>query len=100
MYRKSITRSLCGALAFAAMAPLAVFAQAPPIPPQEGAERIGAPADQQGIQVLEQGPVHEAFAEPVVLEAAKRIVVDRAPPDLVNELPPEVRPEGNNIQWI
>jgi hypothetical protein len=69
-------------------------------PPAPAGEAVAAAEGQDAMQVLEQGPVHEAFAEPIVLEAAEGIVVDRAPPDVINELPPDVRPEGNNVEWI
>ncbi|HMP07034.1 MAG TPA: hypothetical protein PJ982_11830, partial [Lacipirellulaceae bacterium] len=51
-------------------------------------------------QILDEGPIHEAFAEPVALDAAPRVIVDRAPPEPINELPPEVQPEGENVEWI
>ncbi|RIK78875.1 MAG: hypothetical protein DCC67_11140 [Planctomycetota bacterium] len=52
------------------------------------------------VHVLEQGPIHEAFAEPVALEPGEPLVVAKAPPEPVNELPPDVRPEGHNVEWI
>lgn len=60
------------------------------------------PADA-GFEVLDRGPIHEAFAEPVVdpaLAAEQQAIVPREPPEPINELPPEVRPEGANVQWI
>ena len=111
---KAIAYSLCGAMSFALLSPAFALAQAPAVPanpfpapagqavaePMPAGQPAAAPAAQDGMQVLEQGPVHEAFAEPVVLEAAARVKVDRAPPDPVNEVPPEVRPEGANVEWI
>src|SRR5688500_14899848 len=99
---KTVMYSLCGAMALASVTPMVSLAQVaePQAPGIPGAEAVAAPDGQDGMQVLEQGPVHEAFAEPVVLEAAKRIVIDRAPPEVINELPPDVRAEGNNVQWI
>lgn len=102
MSRNAFIFALCGALGIATLAPSALLAQVIEKPalavPDNQAEAV--PAGQDAMQVLEQGPVHEAFAEPVVLEATEGIVVDRAPPDVINELPPEVRPEGNNVEWI
>src|SRR3954452_7514836 len=63
-------------------------------------EVLAPPSDSSGAEVLARGPVHEAFAEPLNLQATDPIVVDRAPPQPVEELPPDVRPEGNNVQWI
>ncbi len=81
--------------------------QAPAVPapanaaPGAGAPAApGGPAAQNGAQVLDEGPIHEAFAEPVVLDARPRVIVDREPPEPINELPPEVQPEGDNIQWV
>lgn len=59
------------------------------------------PADsEQGVQVLTRGPVHEAFAETVTFDPEPGIVVPKAPPAAIEELPPEQRPEGANVAWI
>jgi hypothetical protein len=56
--------------------------------------------DIQGAEVLTRGPVHEAFAGIVTFNAEPGVVVANAPPDLIEELPPEERPEGDNVTWI
>ena len=56
--------------------------------------------DAQGAEVLARGPVHEAFAGMVILDPGPGILVNIAPPDAVEELPPEERPEGENVSWI
>jgi hypothetical protein len=56
--------------------------------------------DPQGAQVLTRGPVHEAFAGIVTFNPEPGIVVTKAPPDVIEELPPEEKPEGENITWI
>ncbi len=53
-----------------------------------------------GVEVLTRGPVHEAFAETVTFNPEPGIKVPKAPPEAIEELPPEQRPEGNNIAWI
>ncbi len=53
-----------------------------------------------GAEVLARGPVHEAFAEPLNLHGIDPQMVSTAPPKPVEELPPEVKPDGNNVQWI
>jgi WXXGXW repeat (2 copies) len=58
------------------------------------------PMDDQGAQVLTRGPVHEAFAGVVSYNPEPGIIVDRAPPEAIEELPPSERPEGDNINWI
>ena len=72
----------------------ALFAQPPtPAPP--------APANaEQGVQVLTRGPVHEAFAETVTFDPEPGIVVPKAPPAAIEEVPPEQRLEGANVAWI
>ena len=53
------------------------------------------------MEILTRGPIHEAFAEVSVDEAQPGIVVsNRDVPDPINEIPPDVRPEGDNIEWI
>lgn len=66
----------------------AVFAQAAPT----GAE--------EGVQVLTRGPVHEAFAQTVPFDPEPGIVVPKAPPAAIEELPPDQKPEGDNVAWI
>ena len=56
--------------------------------------------DVQGAQVLTRGPVHEAFAGIVTFNPEPGVVVTKAPPDVIEEVPPEERPEGDNVTWI
>jgi hypothetical protein len=53
-----------------------------------------------GVEVLARGPVHEAFAETVTFDPEPGIVVDKAPPEAIEELPPAHKPEGDNVVWI
>jgi hypothetical protein len=73
-------------------------------PPQEpSVAPAAAPAanQQQGeAQVLEEGPVHEAFAEPISVSVSAGEIVTKEPPQPINETPPEYRPEGDNVEWI
>ncbi|MCA1685990.1 MAG: hypothetical protein LC745_08410, partial [Planctomycetia bacterium] len=59
-----------------------------------------APDDGSGVQVLTQGPIHEAFAEPVVYDPRPGPVIPKQPPAPVEELPPDQKPEGDNVQWV
>jgi hypothetical protein len=52
------------------------------------------------MTILTRGPVHEAFAEPVNQDAEKGLVVPKAPPAPIEELPPDEKPEGDNVVWI
>ena len=53
-----------------------------------------------GATVLTRGPVHEAFAGIVTFNPEPGVVVTKMPPEIIEELPPEERPEGNNVTWI
>ena len=53
-----------------------------------------------GVQVLTRGPVHEAFAQTVTFNPEPGITVPKAPPDAIEELPPDQRPTGDNVTWI
>lgn len=57
------------------------------------------PAADDGPEVLARGPVHEAYAATAEQPAAGE-VVPQAPPEPVEELPPDQKPEGENVQWI
>ena len=54
----------------------------------------------EGVQVLTQGPIHEAFAEPVLYDPKPGPVVPKASPAPIAELPPDQKPVGANVQWI
>lgn len=56
--------------------------------------------DDQGAQVLTRGPVHEAFAGTIVYNPEPGVIVQKAPPEVIEEMPPEERPAGENITWI
>lgn len=85
-------------LATLGWAPLS-SAQLPP--PPTGNESAALADDSQfAPQTLDHGPIHEAFAEPHSYGAAEPILVDQEPPAQVDEIPPQVQPEGNNVQWI
>jgi len=63
---------------------------------------IGAEADDlpEGVEVLTRGPVHEAFAMPVTGEVRPGLVITKEPPADIEEVPPEYRPEGDDVEWI
>jgi hypothetical protein len=63
------------------------------------AQPVAADAEK-GVQVLTRGPVHEAFAETVTFDPEPGIVVPKAPPAAIEEVPPEQRPEGAHVAWI
>jgi hypothetical protein len=51
-------------------------------------------------EVLTRGPVHEAYADPGVTPTEAPPIVEKQPPDPINELPPDQKPEGENVQWV
>ena len=56
--------------------------------------------EEQGVEELTRGPVHEAFATTVNFDPEPGIFVKTAPPTLIEEVPPDERPEGDNVTWI
>ncbi|HEX3998401.1 MAG TPA: hypothetical protein VHX65_07625 [Pirellulales bacterium] len=76
-------------------------AQDPALPPQPLPD-AGAPQqiDTPGQEVLTNGPVHEAYAEPTALNPQPPMIVPKQPPAAVQEMPPDVKPDGQNVVWI
>ena len=52
------------------------------------------------VEVLTRGPVHEAFATQVNHDPQAGLIVDQSPPEPVDEIPPDYKPDGDNIVWI
>ena len=52
------------------------------------------------VQVLTQAPVHEAFGQPVLFNPGPSPVIPKQPPNPVEELPPGLKPVGDNVRWI
>ena len=50
--------------------------------------------------VLARGPVHEAFAEMISPDPEPGLIVPKAPPEPIEELPPEWKPEGEDVEWV
>ncbi len=67
--------------------------------PQEIGEPPPVPGGD-GIAVQPRGPVHEAFAMPSNAPPQPGPLIARRPPDPIPEVPPDQRPEGDNVQWI
>jgi hypothetical protein len=81
--------------------PLAADPQA--LPGNQGDPAPGAAdpaASNDEMEVLTRGPVHEAFAETVSLNPQPGPVVPKAAPEAIEELPPDQKPEGDNVAWI
>jgi hypothetical protein len=63
-------------------------ASPPPVPSQEEPE------------VLNEGPIHEAFAQPVDLNSQAGIVAPNEPPADIKENPDLEKPKGSDYVWI
>jgi hypothetical protein len=57
------------------------------------------PDVERGVDVVTHGPIHEAFAETLAFDPEPGIVVPKAPPDAITEVPPEQKPEGQ-VEWV
>lgn len=53
-----------------------------------------------GQEVLTRGPIHEAFAKPGSSEEPSDVEVKRQPPEPIEEMPPDQKPDGDNVVWI
>ncbi|MEL7500676.1 MAG: hypothetical protein AAFN77_23990 [Planctomycetota bacterium] len=51
-------------------------------------------------QILMRGPLHEAFADTHQADPQPNPIVEAAPPEAIQEVPPEFKPEGSNVEWI
>lgn len=60
----------------------------------------GATATGTEIEILTRGPVHEAFASSPEPMTRGGCVVKSLPPDPIQELPPDHKPNRENVQWI
>ena len=65
-----------------------------------GALNARAQDSPKGVEVLTRGPIHEAFAEPLTANPRPNPIIHQKPPAAIEELPPDQKPEGTNIQWI
>ena len=69
--------------------------------PGQSQDQAQPPAQQQeGMEVLTRGPIHEAFAEPVDFAPQPTKTVPRQPAEAVPEVPPDQKPADENAQWI
>ncbi len=62
-------------------------------------EPLGAQEVQGNVEVQTRGPLHEAFAELAEMAPTPGLVVPKPAPDPINEIPPDVKPEGD-VVWI
>ena len=73
-----------------------------PVPPTRPSPAPPDPNGQpntDGVEVLAKGPVHEGFAATAEAPTASAVVT-KQPPEPIEELPPDQKPAGDNVQWI
>jgi hypothetical protein len=80
------------ALAVVAVATLQPISPVTAAPTKEGGS--------DGAEVLTRGPIHEAFGQPTVFNPKPGMQIVKKPPAPVEELPPEEKPQGDNIAWL
>ncbi len=66
----------------------------------EATEQPPPTPEQEQPEVLTRGPVHEAFAEPVDLQAQAGVVAPAEPPASIVENQPAERPTGGQFVWV
>ena len=57
-------------------------------------------AQSDGVEPLARGPIHEAFANPIDGTPKPGPIIDREPPAPIEEIPPEQKPDDDDVQWI
>src|SRR5262245_50607794 len=104
-----MTGSRRALVVFAVLACWPVLAQGPDVPPFDRTAPGGAPPPVPGYEkgarmkepeILGRGPLHEGYAQPSTTTARPGPVVPKAPPAPIREVPPEERPDGDNVVWI
>ncbi|HMP16866.1 MAG TPA: hypothetical protein PKD72_07595, partial [Gemmatales bacterium] len=83
---------------------VAVTAQDPPpasAPVQHPPAALKPEGLQDGVQIENRGPVHEAFANPgAPTRGGEGYTAPKAPPPPVPEIPPDEKPLGDYVVWI
>src|SRR5262249_49092071 len=93
---RSLSLLVAPALAVTALALSCGAAQDRPDPPRVPAAD-GVP---DGIEPLVRGPLHEAYAQPIDFNPEPGLPAPKPPPAPIPEAPPEMQPEGDNVQWL
>lgn len=98
-YRAASVLGLMGALGLLTVGTPA-HSQAVAFHQQPGLQQPSPTNNQDGMEILARGPMHEAFASPVDSQPQAGRVAPRQPPAAIEEMPPDQRPTGENVQWI
>jgi hypothetical protein len=54
----------------------------------------------EAYEELLRGPIHEGYAEQFDTAPSVGVIVDRAPPAPIPEIPPEIRPDDQQVEWL
>src|SRR5580704_1273864 len=65
-----------------------------------GLAQDAQPDEQPGVDVQTRGPVHEAYAAPTSLQPVPGPIIPKQPPDPIEEMPPDEKPAGDNVEWL
>lgn len=93
----AVGATACLSVGFVVLATMAQELSAPPVPAP--LDQRSAVSDDQ-VEVLTRGPVHEAFAEPLSAEPQPSLIVPKKPPEEIDEVAPDFKPEGDDVTWI
>jgi hypothetical protein len=58
------------------------------------------PREEEGVEVQARGPIHEAFAQPNDPKQDPSTVIKKQPPEPIEELPPEDKPDAEDVTWV
>ncbi len=58
------------------------------------------PVASDNVEQLTRGPVHEAFGQPVSFNPTAGFIAPKAPPEAVEEVAPDQKPDGDDVAWI
>ncbi|NLE37170.1 MAG: BcpO-related WXXGXW repeat protein [Pirellulaceae bacterium] len=72
----------------------------PNIPIQDAPETFTDASTDGNIEVMTRGPIHEAFASPINAGGGDPLAVPNQPPEPIEEVPPDVKPEDESAVWI
>src|SRR5262245_47369963 len=96
VYRRDIMRSVPFLWRLLTLVAAGVFFGAAAI----AQERRPPVAADQVAEELTRGPIHEAFGKPTVFNPQAGPVAPKAPPEVIEEIPPDQKPAGDNVTWI
>jgi len=94
MKRKIDTKSLIHKMGICAAAFVTFLLPVSPIRGQ------GVEPESTDLEYRTRGPVHEAFAQPVNFDPTPGATITQEPPAPIEEIPPDYKPEGENVVWI